>query len=350
MGEGALASTFLGRPGRTVFARAEPASLRGTGGEGLLTQVGWTVVLAAAATSFYAPDMEAAGASAVCGRGLSAMRGIARPWRLVLVLAVIAMARSAAAAPSDGDGPPRLGSGSAGAGSGSASSVPARPIVAAAPSAECDPASVKQFVSRSEQTFVAGFPAAALALINRALVCKQDDQMYRLAALYACAARNAASAQWSYNRLPASARAPIAQRCQRENITLSEPVVRIARPEPSPPPPSPPPPVTIRVSAPPPAAPSGPASRCDALVDEAATRFADGAAGSALALYEQAMSCKRDALMIPLAAVYACVARNAASADRYYRSSSSIFHAAIRQRCQQEGIALPVPSSGTPSP
>jgi hypothetical protein len=96
--------------------------------------------------------------------------------------------------------------------------------------------------------------------------------------------------------------------------------------------------------------PSSPPSKCDELVEQAAKRFAEGAAAPALALYAQAIDCAHDPLMLPLAAVYACVARDTASADRYYRSSSSIFHAAIRRRCQQEGIALPAPPSGTATP
>lgn len=306
--------------------------------------------------------MEAVADCEACGRRRPGSR--ARGRSVAVAVITMAIAHGAAAAPDGAEEPPRAGTGSTGSGA-----APARPIVTVAPGAACDAASTQQFVHRAEQTFAAGFPAAALALINRALVCKPDDQLYRRAALYACAARNAASAQWSYNRLPASARAPIAQRCRQERIALNEP------PPPVPPAPVPPPPVvavappsapTPRVTPPqvtsrrlasaapdvPPArreAPGCPTARAEQLVEQAAKRFAEGAASEALALYRDAIDCWRDPLMYPLAAVYACVARDAAAVQHYYGLSSSLYQPAIRQRCAQEGIALSS-SKSAPAP
>jgi hypothetical protein len=227
-----------------------------------------------------------------------------------------------------------VGSGSVGSGSAS------RPVAAvSAAETDCSAASVKQFSDRAERAFNAGFPTAALALVSRALVCKPDDRLYRLAALYACAARDRASAQWSYDRLPAQARPAVAARCQQEKIALSEPSVASPARDPGADE------VAVRpwTAAAPTIRPWCTASKVDDLVDQADKQFRAGAAALALSLYMSAIECRPDPMMYPLAAVYACVARDTDWAEEFYLRSQSIYQGAIRYRCQQEGISLRAP-------
>jgi hypothetical protein len=63
-----------------------------------------------------------------------------------------------------------------------------------------------------------------------------------------------------------------------------------------------------------------------------------------------AMECRPDPMMAPLAAVYACVARDTDWAEEFYLRSQSIYRAAIRYRCQQEGITLGTPAGTSPPP
>ncbi|HEX3481135.1 MAG TPA: hypothetical protein VHT91_39230, partial [Kofleriaceae bacterium] len=68
--------------------------------------------------------------------------------------------------------------------------------------------------------FSAGFAKSALSLAVKALGCKQNDRMYRMAATYACVAHDVAAAKLYYGRVSQQFQYPLVQRCQQESIEL----------------------------------------------------------------------------------------------------------------------------------
>ncbi|HEU4729425.1 MAG TPA: hypothetical protein VFT22_16095 [Kofleriaceae bacterium] len=100
------------------------------------------------------------------------------------------------------------------------SSRPPRPPPTASPP-DCGTFNVEDAMAQAQNQYAAGFAKAALSLVMKALTCKQDVKMYRLAALYACAAHDAATARQVLGKVPVPLRAPILQRCQQEGIDLS---------------------------------------------------------------------------------------------------------------------------------
>jgi hypothetical protein len=56
--------------------------------------------------------------------------------------------------------------------------------------------------------------------MRKALACEQNTRMYRLAGLYACAARDANAARDFLAKIPVVYHAGLAQRCMIEGITL----------------------------------------------------------------------------------------------------------------------------------
>ena len=77
-----------------------------------------------------------------------------------------------------------------------------------------------EVVAQAQNQYTAGFSKAALTLATKALQCKQDVRMYRLAGTYACAAHDAVSAKAFLSKIPAQFRGAIIQRCQQEGILL----------------------------------------------------------------------------------------------------------------------------------
>jgi hypothetical protein len=95
---------------------------------------------------------------------------------------------------------------------------------AATPSAQaknpCDTMNVDDVMSQAANQYAAGFAKAALQLLTKALVCKQDVRMYRMAGMYACAAHEAGSAKVYYAKVSAPFQPAIVQRCLQEGITI----------------------------------------------------------------------------------------------------------------------------------
>jgi hypothetical protein len=91
------------------------------------------------------------------------------------------------------------------------------------PANPCATMNVEDVMSQAANQFSAGFPKPALALISKALQCKQDVRMYRFAAMYACAAHDLASAKLYFNKLPAQFQPGVEQRCQQENMNIRGP-------------------------------------------------------------------------------------------------------------------------------
>jgi len=106
-----------------------------------------------------------------------------------------------------------------GRGSGSAQVVatptPPRPPLS---SAGCE--AVDEQMSQAATQYANGFASAALTLMVKALNCKQDIRMFRLAAMYACAAHDLATAKTYFNKLPTNLQSGIEQKCQQEGLNV----------------------------------------------------------------------------------------------------------------------------------
>jgi hypothetical protein len=79
----------------------------------------------------------------------------------------------------------------------------------------------------------------------------------------------------------------------------------------------------------------------DDTMTQAQNQYTAGFAKAALSLVVKALACRQDVRMYRFAATYACAAHDVAAAKLYYGKVPSQFRAAILQRCQQEGIAVP---------
>jgi len=237
---------------------------------------------------------------------------------VVVAVVIAAVARGAAAQPA-------APSGSAGAGA-----VPSA-AMRRMRGGGCSPGDVEAVISEAADQYRAGFARMALATMGQAVGCRRDQRTIRMAALYACAAQDAAVARLFYALLAAQYRPAVVQRCQQENIALPGPVIGAAG-------------AAITASAPQVAIAAVSGVACDAahvddLMYDAADRFVAGDADMALALTVEALACKQDVRMLRMAVVYACVAHDE-SAQRYYDQLPAQFRAAVRQRCLQDNVRL----------
>jgi hypothetical protein len=216
----------------------------------------------------------------------------------------------------------------------------------------CSPAlNVEDLLMQAANQYSAGFPRPALTLVLKALACKQDMRMYRMAVLYACAANDLATARLYYAKISPQYQGPLVQRCQLQGLPLAVPGGGSPQPPTSitPPPIGLPPATSSAARMPSPAAPrstkvSAHGPNCDQrLVDdlmyEAADAFIAGNAKTALATVAEALVCKQDVSMLRMAAIYACVAHDD-SAQRYYTRLPRPARPAVKQRCRQENIEL----------
>jgi outer membrane biosynthesis protein TonB len=89
-----------------------------------------------------------------------------------------------------------------------------------AASSACAAMNVDDLLAQSQNMYTSGYANAALSLVTKALGCKQDVRMYRLAATYACAAHDAKAAQAMFAKVPAQFQGLIEQKCQQENVPL----------------------------------------------------------------------------------------------------------------------------------
>lgn len=86
-----------------------------------------------------------------------------------------------------------------------------------------DGSNVDLVTSEAEDQYAGGLAESALALVARALVCKQSDEMVRLATMYACVAHDLISARRYFSKLGPPFQAAIAQRCQQEDLNVRGP-------------------------------------------------------------------------------------------------------------------------------
>jgi len=106
----------------------------------------------------------------------------------------------------------------AGPGSGSATQTAVTPPKGNNP---CDTMDVDDAMKQAANQFGAGFAKAALQLTVKALACRQNERMYRIATMYACASHDLAAAKVYYNKVSASFQPSLEQKCQEENTCPS---------------------------------------------------------------------------------------------------------------------------------
>ena len=87
-------------------------------------------------------------------------------------------------------------------------------------SAECATLDVDTLMSKAELMYNSGLEKPALSLVEQALGCKQTDEMYRAAAMYACGAYDEASARRYYRKVPLQLRPAVELRCKLARIDL----------------------------------------------------------------------------------------------------------------------------------
>jgi hypothetical protein len=110
-------------------------------------------------------------------------------------------------------------------GSSVAIKPPVDPGNGSAPSGKpgCDASNVDNLVAQAANQYSNGFASSAFALLVKALNCKQDIRMYRLAAMYACGARDLANAKIYFNKVPPNLQSGIEQKCQQERLDVRGP-------------------------------------------------------------------------------------------------------------------------------
>jgi serine/threonine-protein kinase len=96
-------------------------------------------------------------------------------------------------------------------------------VIPPPPTSGCSAKTIDELMEQAAHQYTAGFSRIALSAVVKALACKQDLRMYRIAAMYACAARDLAAAKLYFNKLPQNLQSPIVQRCQQEDLDLHVP-------------------------------------------------------------------------------------------------------------------------------
>ncbi len=87
----------------------------------------------------------------------------------------------------------------------------------------CDQMNVDDLMQLAQNQYAAGYPKSALQLVLKALTCKQELKLYRMAAMYACAAHDLPTAKLCLNKLPETVRGSIVQKCELEGLNLRSP-------------------------------------------------------------------------------------------------------------------------------
>jgi hypothetical protein len=87
----------------------------------------------------------------------------------------------------------------------------------------CAAINVNDLMLQAANQFAAGFSRAALVVITKALVCKPDPRLFRVATLYACVSRDLTSAKRYLAQVPADNRPALVQRCQAEGLDITAP-------------------------------------------------------------------------------------------------------------------------------
>jgi hypothetical protein len=84
----------------------------------------------------------------------------------------------------------------------------------------CDGIDVDDVMAQSAAQYSDGYATVALALVKKALRCRQDARMYRFATMYACAAHDVQAARTLFSRVPAAFQPNLEQRCLHDGVSL----------------------------------------------------------------------------------------------------------------------------------
>ena len=127
-------------------------------------------------------------------------------------------ATAAAAEPVTPKNPPATGSGTV-----AVTPPPVTPPPGTQPGAKttpCDTMNIEEAMAQATTQYSAGYAKAALALMLKALACKQDARMYRLAVTYACASHDLNTAKQYFAKVPPAYQANLEQKCQLEGLSI----------------------------------------------------------------------------------------------------------------------------------
>jgi hypothetical protein len=109
---------------------------------------------------------------------------------------------------------------------GGATVVPTPPAAAVtwpAVSGPCAQNAVDEALELAAHQYSSGYAKAALSQVLKALACKQEIRMFRIAAMYACGAKDLATAKLYVTKLPPYQQGAIVQRCQQEGLDIRQP-------------------------------------------------------------------------------------------------------------------------------
>jgi hypothetical protein len=84
-----------------------------------------------------------------------------------------------------------------------------------------EPCDADALLARSADRVHAGDPRGAVALVIRAIACRPEVRAYRLVVLYACEARDAATAQQYFALLPSQFQGAAAEKCELHDVALA---------------------------------------------------------------------------------------------------------------------------------
>jgi hypothetical protein len=111
----------------------------------------------------------------------------------------------------------------AGSASGSGSATSAAPTAAVQATGSCAGVNVEELMEQATHQYSSGYSKVALALVQKALACKQTPLMYRFAATYACASRDLPAAKLYFGKVPLQYQSAVVQRCQMESLDVRSP-------------------------------------------------------------------------------------------------------------------------------
>jgi serine/threonine-protein kinase len=94
------------------------------------------------------------------------------------------------------------------------------PVAVAAAKPGCNTVDVNDAMLQAHDQYAAGFSWRALQLLIKALACKQDVRLYRMAVIYACAAHDLDAATLYYAKVPTQDQPAVKQRCVQENLII----------------------------------------------------------------------------------------------------------------------------------
>jgi hypothetical protein len=93
-------------------------------------------------------------------------------------------------------------------------------VTAAAAKSACDTLNADDLISQAENLYRNGYPKRAVALVVKALPCAPEIRNYRWAVMYACDAKDGATAKLYFPKVPTQFQASLEQKCQQQGIIV----------------------------------------------------------------------------------------------------------------------------------